>query len=186
MAKKNDNQNEPIDERLNDELNEELLNEDADSEAQPLVAEEPHDDPVANLTADLQRTRADFENYRKRVDAEKTQAIETGKASAILKLLPVIDNIERAIAYMPEDLADNAWAQSVSGLVRNLEKSLDSLNLKRIDAKPGADFNPEYHEAISFDEDAEGDQEVIAEELQGGYTLAGRPIRHAMVRVTRQ
>lgn len=139
-----------------------------------------------NLTLDLQRTRADFENYRKRVDAEKAQAIETGKASAILKLLPVIDNIERAITYMPEDLVDNKWAQSVSGLVRNLEKSLESLNLQRIDAKPGSDFDPELHEAIGFDEDAAGDKEVIAEELQAGYTLAGRPIRHAMVRVTRQ
>jgi molecular chaperone GrpE len=143
-------------------------------------------DELENLTIDLQRTRADFENYRKRVDAEKTQAIETGKASAILKLLPVIDNIERAIAYMPDDLKDNAWAQSVSGLVRNLEKSLDSLNLTRIEAAPGSDFNPELHEAIGFDEDAEGDKEVIAEELQAGYRLNGRPIRHAMVRVTRQ
>ena len=141
---------------------------------------------VDALTADLQRTRADFENYRKRVDIEKTQAIETGKGSAILKLLPVIDNIERAIAYMPDELADNAWAQSVSALVKNLEKSLDSLNLKRIDATPGTVFNPDRHEAISFDEDAEGESEVVSEELQAGYTLSGRPIRHAMVRVTRK
>lgn len=141
---------------------------------------------AAELTLDLQRTRADFENYRKRMDAEKTAALENGKASAILKLLPVIDNIERAITYMPEELADNKWAQSVAGLVKNLEKSLDSLNLSRIEAAPGTAFDPEHHEAISFDEDAEGEHEVIAEELQAGYTLGGRPIRHAMVRVTRK
>lgn len=141
---------------------------------------------VADLTGDLQRTRADFENYRKRVDIDKQQAVETGKASAILKLLPVVDNIERAIGYMPEELRDNPWAQSVAALVKNLEKSLESLNLTRIDAAPGTAFNPEEHEAISFDEDAEGEHEVVAEELQAGYKLAGRPIRHAMVRVTRK
>lgn len=141
---------------------------------------------LGELTLDLQRTRADFENYRKRVDAEKSAAREAGQASAILKLLPVIDNIERAIAYTPEDLKDNAWVQGVGNLVKNLEKSLESLNLARIDAKPGTEFNPELHEAIQFDEDATGEKEVIAEELQAGYTLNGHPIRHAMVKVTRQ
>lgn len=140
---------------------------------------------VADLTLDLQRTRADFENYRKRVDAEKSAAREAGQSGAILKLLPVIDNIERAVAYMPEELKDNTWAQAVAGLVRNLERSLESLNLKRIDATPGTDFNLELHEAIQFEEDATGDKEVIAEELQAGYLLNGHVIRHAMVKVTR-
>lgn len=141
---------------------------------------------VGELTLDLQRTRADFENYRKRVDVEKSAAREAGQSSAILKLLPVIDNIERAIVYTPEDLKDNKWVQGVSGLVKHLEKSLEGLNVTRIDAKPGSDFNPELHEAIQFDEDAEGEKEVIAEELQAGYTLNGHPIRHAMVKVTKQ
>ncbi len=141
---------------------------------------------LGELTLDLQRTRADFENYRKRVDAEKSAAREAGQASAIQKLLPVIDNIERAITYAPEDLKENPWVQGVAGLTKNLEKSLESLNLKRIDAKPGTEFNPEFHEAIQFDEDGEGDTEVIAEELQAGYTLNGHPIRHAMVKVTKQ
>lgn len=141
---------------------------------------------LGELTLDLQRTRADFENYRKRVDAEKMAARESGQASAILKLLPVIDNIERAIAYTPEDLKDNKWVQGVGNLVKNLEKSLESLNLVRIDAKPGTEFNPKLHEAIQFDEEATGDKEVIAEELQAGYMLNGHPVRHAMVKVTRQ
>ena len=141
---------------------------------------------LGELTLDLQRTRADFENYRKRVDAEKSAAREAGQASAILKLLPVIDNIERAVAYTPEDLKDNKWVQGVGSLVKNLEKSLETMNLLRIDAKPGTEFNPELHEAIQFDEDATGEKEVIAEELQAGYTLNGHPIRHAMVKVTKQ
>lgn len=138
------------------------------------------------LTADLQRTRADFENYRKRVDIEKSMARESGQINAILKLLPVIDNIERAIVYLPEDLKDNAWAQSVTGLVKNLEKSLDGLSLKRIEASPGTAFDPELHDAVQVDEDAIGEHEIIAEELQPGYLLNDRPIRHAMVKVTRQ
>lgn len=141
---------------------------------------------VGELTADLQRTRADFENYRKRAESDKLQARESGQATAILKLIPVIDNIERAIAYTPEELKDNAWVQSVAGLVKNLDKSLESLNLKRIDASVGVPFNPDLHEAIQFDEDATGEHEVIAEEMQAGYTLNGHPIRHAMVKVTRQ
>lgn len=141
---------------------------------------------LGELTLDLQRTRADFENYRKRADLEKSAAREAGQSSAILKLLPVIDTIERAVAYMPEDLKDNAWAQGIAGLAKNLGKSLESLNLQRIDATTGVEFNPELHEAIQFDEDATGEKEVIAEELQAGYLLNGAVIRHAMVKVTKQ
>jgi molecular chaperone GrpE len=141
---------------------------------------------VGELTADLQRNRADFENYLKRTESEKVSAREAGQASAILKLLPVIDNIERAIAYTPIELKDNAWVQSVAGLVKNLDTSLESLNLKRIDSSVGVPFDPNLHEAIQFDEEATGDHEVIAQEMQAGYTLNGHPIRHAMVKVTRQ
>jgi len=138
------------------------------------------------LTQDLQRTRADFENYRKRVELEKATAREAGQAGTILKLLPVIDTIERAVAYTPEELKDNKWAQGIASLVKNLERSLEGLNLRRIDATKGSAFNPELHEAIQFDEDATGEKEVIEEELQAGYALNGHVIRHAMVKVTRQ
>ena len=141
---------------------------------------------IDELTADLQRTRADFENYRKRSELDKKASIELGKTGTILKLLPVIDNIERAITYTPEELKDNKWVQSVAGLTKNLEKSLEAMNIKRIDAAAGAKFDPDLHEAIQFDEDAVGENEVIAEEMQAGYTLNDRPIRHAMVKVTRQ
>jgi molecular chaperone GrpE len=141
---------------------------------------------IAELTGDLQRTRADFENYRKRSEADKAATYQHGQSAAILKLLPVIDNIERAVAYTPAELKDNKWAQGIAGLVKNLEKALAGLNLARIEAGAGAEFNPDLHEAIQFDEEAEGDKEVIAEELQAGYTLNGQPIRHAMVKVTRK
>jgi len=144
------------------------------------------EEKLVEITQDLQRTRADFENYRKRAELEKTQAKNAGQYSAILKLLPVVDNIERALGHMPESLKDNKWAQGVAGLTKNLESALESLQIKRINATPGTEFNPVLHEAIQFDEEAKGKKEVIAEELRSGYTLAGQPFRHAMVKVTKK
>ena len=141
---------------------------------------------LGELTLDLQRTRADFENYRKRVEAEKQLAHQMGQAKSVMKLLPVIDTIERATANVPEELADNAWVKGVSGLNKQLDKQLKEIGLEKIDAKPGTLFNPELHQAIQFDEEAEGEKEVIAEELRSGYTLDGGVIRDAMVKVTRQ
>ena len=141
---------------------------------------------VGELTADLQRLRADFENYRKRVDTEKLSARQDGEIRAIMKLLPIIDTIDRAVAHIPDDIADHQWVKGVAGLVKQLEKSLGELNLAKIDAGADTPFNPELHQAVQFDEDATGDIEVIAEELQPGYTLGGSPIRHSMVKVTRK
>lgn len=141
---------------------------------------------VEELTADLQRTRADFENYRRRAEADRAATYQHGQAAAIKKLLPVIDNIERAIGHMPKELEADKWAQGVAGLTKNLEKSLEGLGLSRIAAGEGTTFNPELHEAIQFDEDAEGDKEIIADELQAGYQMGGEVIRHSMVKVTRQ
>mgnify|MGYP000914566741 CR=1 FL=1 len=138
------------------------------------------------LVADLQRMRADFENYRKMVEQEKLTARENGQTAAVLKLLPVVDTIERAILHIPTDIAEHPWVKGVGGLIKQLDGALASMNLRRIEAKPGTQFDPELHQAIKFDEDAEGENEVIAKELQAGYLLNGRPVRHAMVEVTRK
>lgn len=144
------------------------------------------DQQIAELTADLQRVRADFENYRRRVDEEKATARTVGAEKATVQLLPVIDNVERAIAHIPEDIADHPWVRGIGGLIKQLDKTLADLGVSRIDSKSGTTFNPEFHQAVQMDEEAEGDTEVIAEELQPGYTLHERVIRHAMVRVTRK
>lgn len=141
---------------------------------------------AGELTADLQRTRADFENYRKRTEADRAASYQHGQAAAIMKLLPVIDTIDRAVTHVPAELADNKWVQGVVGLSKNLDKTLSGLQLERIDATSGTTFNPELHEAVQFDEEAEGETEVIAEELQAGYLYDGTPLRHAMVKVTRK
>lgn len=158
---------------------------DAKTAAKKQSSKTPEVSAVDELTHDLQRTRADFENYRKRVEADKATVYQHGQAAAVKQLLPVIDTIERAVAHVPADLADNKWAQGVVAMHKNLAKSLSALKLERIDAAPGVVFSPELHEAVQFDEDATGDKEVIAEELQAGYLYDGQPLRHAMVRVTR-
>ena len=144
------------------------------------------DDKIQELTADLQRVRADFENFRKRVEVDKQQAEQRGAAKTALKLLPVIDTIERAIVHIPKDIVEHSWVQGVAGLIKQLDKALDGMDMKRIDAAKGTAFDPELHQAIQMDEEAEGDKEVIAEELQAGYMLGNDVIRHAMVKVTRK
>jgi molecular chaperone GrpE len=138
---------------------------------------------LGELTADLQRVQADFINYRSRMEEDKQRAMVAGKAGAILKLLPVIDNIERAVDYMPEELADNQWAKGVSSLGKNLDKSLADMGVTRI-AAVGQPFDPNLHEAISAE--GEGDHEIVSEELRAGYMLDGQIIRHSMVKVVRQ
>lgn len=140
---------------------------------------------LGELTLDLQRTRADFENYRKRAETEKAMARANGRVSAISQLLPVIDTIERAIQHVPDSLKDDAWVSGIVSLTKKLEKSLRDLGVKRIDAQPGSPFNPELHEAVQFDE-SDGEHEVIAEELQAGYMLGDDVLRHSMVKVTRK
>lgn len=144
------------------------------------------EDNQEDLIADLQRLRADFENYRKRIDQEKQAIMAQSQAATIMRLLPVVDTIERAITHVPEGLAEDKWVQGIVGLGKNLDKSLAELGLTRIMATPGTIFNPELHEAVMMDEDAQGEHEVVAEELRAGYTLNGAVIRPSMVKVTRQ
>lgn len=140
---------------------------------------------IAELTADLQRLRADFENYHKRVDQEKHQIQQSSTAATILKLLPVIDTLERAVAHAPAELAEDQWVKGVVALGKNLDKTVGDLGLIRIAATPGTPFDPVHHEAVMAD-DTEGAQEVVAEELRAGYLLHGQVVRPSMVKVTRR
>lgn len=151
-----------------------------DSKCEKLQAEN------SELKNDLQRTRADFENYRKNVESRISNAQNLGEKKAILALIPMIDDIERAISHLPAELAENSWAQNVVKMSKNLEKNLSKLGVEKINSSKGATFNPELHEAIQFDEESEGEEEVIAEELRAGYTLKGEVLRAAMVKVGRK
>ena len=138
------------------------------------VLEQAPDSKITELTADLQRTRADFENFRKQTDLQREQAKLTATHATIIKILPLIDDMNRALSAYPDQL---------SALTKSFDKTLKSLDLEQINTEPGTDFNPDFHDAISMEE-GDGDREVIAETLRPGYLYQGQVLRPAMVRVT--
>jgi molecular chaperone GrpE len=151
----------------------------------------PQDEPVVptedlllqidQLTEALQRERADATNIRRQHDAQITHLKEIVKANVVRDLLPVIDNLERALKHVPKDLENHEYTKGVQGVVKQFEKTLEHIGVQRIKTV-GEIFNPHYHEAVSMEE-GDGDVERISEELQSGYTLGDEVIRHAMVRV---
>ncbi len=140
---------------------------------------------VADLTEALQRERADAMNLRRRHDEQMAGLKNVVKATVVRDLLPVIDNFERALRHVPEELQDNEYVKGVQGVVKQFEKTLSDIGVLRIKTV-GEPFDPKWHEAISMDEDSEGTTEVVSEELQSGYAIGDEVIRHAMVRVKMQ
>lgn len=130
---------------------------------------------IEELTNDLQRTRADFENFRKQTEVQKTQAKQIEKLATILRFLPLLDDIDRAIMTYPEQL---------SPLGKSIDKLKSELLLEKIDSKPDTEFNPDFHEAVMV-EDGAGEKEVISETLRPGYLYDGQVVRPAMVKVKR-
>ena len=126
--------------------------------------------------ADLQRTRADFENFRKQTDLQREQAKAISEQSTVLKFLPLIDDMARAI---------EANKEALGPLEKSFEKTLKSLDLEKITTKPGTAFDPSLHEAVMVEE-GEGDKEVVAAELRSGYKYKGEVLRAAMVKVTHE
>lgn len=134
----------------------------------------PQADMLVELTNDLQRTRADFENFRKQVEVREQNARNMSKLSTVAKILPLLDDIDRAIS---------AYAE-LAPLKKSLDKTLNELNLKPIEAIPGqTEFNPDLHDAVSMD-DKDGEKEIIAEVLRPGYYYENEVLRPAMVKVT--
>ncbi len=139
---------------------------------------------VAELTDALQRERADAANVRRRAEEDKAKLGTFYKSLVVRELLPVIDNFVRALKNTPKELANNDYIKGVAGTVKQFETVLAKLGVERIKTV-GQLFNPNLHEAVSMEE-GEGATEVVAEELQAGYTLQDEVLRHAMVRVTLQ
>lgn len=127
---------------------------------------------ITELTNDLQRLRADFENYRKQTEFQKNQAMNITKAATVIKFLPLLDDINRAISTYPEQLEP---------LAKSLQKTLDNLSLKKIEAETDMEFNPELHEAV-MTEESDGEKDVIAEVLRDGYYYMDEVVRPTMVK----
>jgi len=129
------------------------------------------DEKMTELLNDLQRTRADFENYRKQIEMQKENERKNVKLATVMKFLPLIDDIDRAILTYEE----------LEPLAKSLEKAMKDLGLSRIPSEKDTEFNPDLHEAVTMEGD--GEKQVILETLRPGYYYEGEVLRPAMVKV---
>lgn len=137
---------------------------------------------IEELEDRVKRQMAEFDNFRKRTEKEKTAMFETGAKSVIEKILPVVDNFERGLAAVPEEEKNSPFAEGMEMIYKQLISELEKMEVKPIPAV-GEEFNPEFHNAVMQVESEEYESGVIAQELQKGYTYRDSVVRHSMVAV---
>jgi molecular chaperone GrpE len=136
---------------------------------------------IQELTADLQRIQAEFMNFKRRTDQGRTEIIDLAKQDVVLQILPVFDNIDRALGHLPADLQDHPWSHGVEQVAKQAADTLARLGITKIPTV-GQPFDPSLHEAVG----SEGGDEVVTAELAPGYQLGNRVLRPAMVKVGRR
>jgi molecular chaperone GrpE len=137
---------------------------------------------IEQLEDRVKRQMAEFENFRKRTEREKSAMFEIGAKSVIEKILPTIDNFERGLASVPEAQKEDAFVEGMNKVYRQMMTELQNLGVKVIDTV-GCEFNPVYHNAVMQVESEEYEPGTIAQELQKGYTYRDSVVRHSMVAV---
>jgi len=140
------------------------------------------DEKIEELTDRLTRQMAEFDNFRKRTDKEKSQMYEIGAKDIIEKILPVVDNFERGIAAVPEEEKSNPFAEGMEKIYKQLMTTLEEIGVKPIEAV-GQEFDPDFHNAVMHVEDEEVGENIITEEFQKGYLYRDSVVRHSMVKV---
>ena len=140
------------------------------------------DEQIEELNDKLKRQMAEFDNFRKRTEKEKTQMYDMGAKSIIEKILPVIDNFERGLAAVPEEQREDAFVVGMDKVYRQMLTELDASGVKPIEAV-GQEFDPYFHNAVMQVESEEYDSGVVAQELQKGYMYKDSVVRHSMVAV---
>ena len=137
---------------------------------------------IADLTDRLKRSMAEFDNFRKRSDKEKATMFDMGARSIAEKILPVVDNFERAMVAAPKEGDGKAFADGITMIYNQLKKTLEDLGVKPIDCV-GQAFDPNFHNAVMHVEDESLGENVVAEELLKGYMYKDSVLRHSMVKV---
>lgn len=137
---------------------------------------------VDELEDRVKRQMAEFDNFRKRSEKEKSAMFETGAKSVVEKILPVVDNFERGLAGLSEEEIKQPFAEGMNMVYKQLMTELEKLEVKPIEAV-GCEFNPELHNAVMQVESEEYSSGIIAQELQKGYTYRDSVVRHSMVAV---
>lgn len=137
---------------------------------------------IADLTDRLKRSMAEFDNFRKRSEKEKATMFDMGARSVAEKLLPVVDNFERAMLATPSEGEGKAFADGIAMIYNQMTKTLEDLGVKPIDCV-GKEFDPNLHNAVMHIEDESLGENVVAEELLKGYMYKDSVLRHSMVKV---
>ncbi len=140
------------------------------------------EEKLADLEDKRVRQLAEFENFRKRSEKEKSQMFETGAKTVIEKMLPVIDNFERGLAVIPEEEKEAPFVQGVELVYKQLVTALSELGVQPIEAV-GKEFNPDFHNAVMAVDDDSLESGTVAEEMQKGYMYKESVVRHSMVKV---
>ena len=140
------------------------------------------DEKIEELTDKLTRQMAEFDNFRKRTEKEKSQMYEVGAKDIIEKILPVVDNFERGLAAVAEEDKEHPFMQGMDKVYKQLMTTLDEIGVKPIEAV-GQEFNPDFHNAVMHVEDENFGENMVAEEFQKGYTYRDSVVRHSMVKV---
>ena len=140
------------------------------------------DEKIEELTDKLTRQMAEFDNFRKRTEKEKTQMYEVGAKDIIEKILPVVDNFERGLDAVKEEEKEDPFVQGMEKVYKHLVTTLEGIEVKPIEAV-GQPFDPNFHNAVMHVEDENFGENIVAEEFQKGYTYRDSVVRHSMVKV---
>ena len=143
---------------------------------------DPRDAQIEELNDKVRRNLAEFDNYRKRTEKEKSAMFEIGAKDIVERILPVIDNFERGLASVPEDVKETSFAEGMEMIYKQLLKNLEEAGVKPIEAV-GQPFDPNFHNAVMHIEDDELGENMVAQELQKGYMYRDSVVRHSMVQV---
>ena len=140
---------------------------------------DPKDEKIDELNDKLKRSMAEFDNYRKRTDKEKSAMYEIGAKDVIEKILPIVDNFERGLAQATEG---DPFAEGMEKIYKQIMTTLEGVGVKPIEAV-GQEFNPDFHNAVMHVDDEEAGENIITEEFQKGYMYHDSVVRHSMVKV---
>lgn len=143
---------------------------------------DPRDEKIEELTDRVKRQMAEFENFRKRTEKEKSSMYEMGARDIIERILPVIDNFERGLAVIPEDKKADPIAEGMEKIYKQIQKVFEEAGVKPIEAA-GKEFDPNFHNAVMHVEDESLGENIVVEELQKGYMYRDSVVRHSMVKV---
>ena len=140
------------------------------------------DEKIEELTDRLTRQMAEFDNFRKRTEKEKSAMYEIGAKDIIEKILPVVDNFERGLGAVTEEQKEDSFVSGMEMIYKQIMTTLDSVGVKAIEAV-GNEFDPDFHNAVMHVEDEEVGENIVVEEFQKGYTYRDTVVRHSMVKV---